>query len=77
MAGREKLPRLSGAEAAPVFGRFGWAVKRRHGAHIILVKLDGRYNLFVPDHDELKAGTLRSLIRKAGLTVDEFIRFLR
>lgn len=60
-----------------MFERCGWVVKRRHGSHIVLVKPGGRYNLCVPDHPELKAGTLRSLIRKAGVTVDEFIQLLR
>jgi hypothetical protein len=41
-----------------------------------LTKAGVRYNLSVPNHRQLKKGTLHSLIRKAGLTVAEFIRLL-
>lgn len=58
------LPIVSEAQAVRAFERAGWRVSRRRGSHII--------TLSVPDHDELDRGTLRSLIRKADLTVDEF-----
>jgi len=77
VADPEKLPHISGREAVKAFERAGWTVKRRQGGHIILGKAGMRYNLSVPDHRQLKDGTLRSLIRKAGLTVGEFIELLR
>jgi len=71
-----KLPLVSGREAVKAFGKVGWATKRRQGSHIILKKAEVRYNLSVPDFPQLKRGTLRSLIRKAGLTVEEFVQLL-
>ena len=47
------------------------------GSHIILKKPETFYTLSVPDHDELDPGTLRSLIRKAGLTIEEFAALLQ
>ena len=71
-----KLPRdLSGREAVKVFQRVGWVV-RRVGPHIILEKEGLRPTLSVPDHKALDPGLLRSLIRHADLTIEEFLRLL-
>jgi predicted RNA binding protein YcfA (HicA-like mRNA interferase family) len=52
-------------------------VARQKGSHIILIK-DGQIaTLSVPDHKEVARGTLRSLIRSAGLTVSEFLDVLK
>lgn len=40
---------------------------------MILVKKGSWATLSVPDHKQVAPGTLRSLIRAAGMTVDEFI----
>jgi len=66
------LPVLSGRKAVRVFERFGWQVARQRGSHIILVKEGENVTLSVPDHKEVAKGTLRSLIRCARLTVEQF-----
>ncbi|MBX9742355.1 MAG: type II toxin-antitoxin system HicA family toxin [Chthoniobacterales bacterium] len=55
-----------------IFAQDGWRVIRQRGSHIILVKEDSFSTLSVPDHKEIAKGTLRSLIRTSGLTVEEF-----
>ena len=60
------LPRLSGRAAAKAFGRDGWQLARQKGSHMILVKDGSWVTLSAP-------GTLRSLIRASGLTVEEFL----
>ena len=67
-----RLPVLSGADAVKVFQKAGWTVARQRGSHVILVKDGHPATLSVPDHKELAKGTLRSLIRAAGMTIDEF-----
>ncbi len=67
------FPVLSGREVVGVFEKFGWQVARQSGSHIILVKEGETVTLSVPDHREVAKGTLRSLIRTAGLTVGEFV----
>lgn len=67
------LPVLSGHEVIRVFESFGWEVVRQTGSHIIMVKEGESVTLSVPDHREVAKGTLRSLIRAAELTVQEFI----
>ena len=67
------LPTLSGREVAKVFARAGWQMARQRGSHMILVKTGHMATLSVPDHREVAKGTLRSLIRSSGLTVEEFV----
>lgn len=67
------IPILSGREVVRVFQSFGWTVARQKGSHIIMTKQNEIVTLSVPDHKEVARGTLRSLIRSANLTVDEFI----
>ena len=66
-------PGLSGRETVAVFERFGWNVARQKGSHIVMTKPGQLVTLSIPDHREVAKGTLRSLIRAAGLTIDEFI----
>jgi len=72
-----KVPLLSGREVAKVFMRLGWDVARQRGSHIILVKEGHIATLSVPDHHEVARGTLRSLIARAGLTIEEFLDALK
>ena len=71
-----KLPVISGADAVRAFEALGWVVARRQSSHIILVKDGETATLSVPDHAEVAKGTLRSLIRAAGVTVAEFVAAL-
>ena len=66
------LPVISGREARRAFEREGWAFDRQKGSHMMLTKPGARMTLSIPDHRELDRGLLRSLIRDAGMSVDEF-----
>jgi len=67
------LPALSGREVVQVFVTLGWEVARQRGSHIILAKDGHLATLSVPNHHTVAKGTLRSLIRAANLTVEEFL----
>jgi predicted RNA binding protein YcfA (HicA-like mRNA interferase family) len=67
-----KLPVISGEDAVKAFCRAGWRVDRQRGSHVVLLKEGHVASLSVPQHQELAPGTLRSLIRAAGLSVEEF-----
>ncbi len=69
-----QVPLLSGREVVRAFEKFSWQVARQRGSHIILVKEGSRATLSVPDHKEVARGTLRSLIRASGLTIEEFLQ---
>ena len=72
-----RLPRLSGRAVVKAFGRLGWEQARQAGSHTIMVREGHSATLSVPVHKEVALGTLRSLIRSAGLTVDEFIEAVK
>ena len=70
------LPGISGKDAVKAFQRAGWQMVRQRGSHQIMVKEGHHSTLSIPDHKQLAKGTLRSLIRSAGLTVNEFLDLL-
>ncbi|MBU4510655.1 type II toxin-antitoxin system HicA family toxin [bacterium] len=72
-----QIPLLSGREVVKIFRRLGWEIARQRGSHIILVKEGHIATLSVPDHREVARGTLRSLITRAGLNIDEFLNALK
>lgn len=74
MAG--KLPVLSGKKVLKAFENGGWEFVRQHGSHMILVKEGSLVTLSVPEHKEIARGTLRSLIRASGMTVEAFLELL-
>ena len=72
-----KLPIISGIKAVKALTRVGFSIDHQTGSHIIMRK-DGSKSvtISVPKHKEMKAGTLRILIKQAGLTVEEFLKLL-
>lgn len=70
-----RLPVCSGADAVRAFQAIGYAVDHQTGSHLILRHPSGR-RLTVPNHRELAKGTLRALIRDAGLTKEQFAELL-
>jgi predicted RNA binding protein YcfA (HicA-like mRNA interferase family) len=71
-----RLANIPGPDAVRAFRKAGWRVMGQVGSHVVLVKDGARANLSVPQHRELSVGTLRALIRSAGLTVDQFLELL-
>ena len=67
-----RLPRVSGRQAVQALERAGWEVARQRGSHVVLTWPGSIYTLSVPLHRELGPGLLRSLLRKAELSVEEF-----
>jgi predicted RNA binding protein YcfA (HicA-like mRNA interferase family) len=71
-----KMPRISGQQAVRAFGKAGWKAVRQKGSHVALIKEGSIFTLSIPLHKELGPGLLRDQIRKAGLSVEEFIERL-
>lgn len=67
------LSNISGKEAAEIFCKFGYVLDHQTGSHMILYH-ESRPTLSIPNHKELAPGLLRGLIRKSGLTVEEFLK---
>ncbi len=71
-----KLPRVSGRDCLRALEKVGFYLKRRESSHMILRRDVPFAQVVVPDHQELDRGTLRAIIRHAGLSLDEFVRLL-
>jgi predicted RNA binding protein YcfA (HicA-like mRNA interferase family) len=65
-----KLPVVSGAEAIRALERLGFMVVRQRGSHIVLRR--GASGCVVPNHREIKPGTLAGVLKQAGVSGDEF-----
>ena len=71
------LPVVSGKDAIRAFERIGYQISHQTGSLIILRHESPPHrHLSVPNHREVAKGTLRGLIRDAGLTVEEFAALL-
>ncbi len=72
-----RLPALSGREVVKALSQIGYELDRQRGSHMILRHREPPFRrLVVPDHKEIRRGTLRAIIRQAGLTVTEFLDLL-
>jgi len=71
-----KLPTISGRECVKALQKAGFYVTRQKGSHINLRRDDPFAKTVVPDHKEVKKGTLKAILKDANLTVDEFIALL-
>jgi len=69
-----KLRVLSGREVCKILEAEGFSEVRRRGSHVVMQKRAGNTTTTVPvpDHSELKAGTLSSIIRQSGLSRNLF-----
>ena len=68
------LPILSGKEAIKIFQRLGFHIVRQKGSHILMK----RENIacVVPNHKELKVGTLRGVLKQDNVSAEEFLQDL-
>jgi len=72
-----KLPIISAKDALRALIKKGYSVDHQTGSHIILRQPTPPYRrLTVPNHNEIAKGTLRAILRQAGLTVEEFLELL-
>ena len=66
-----RLPRISGQEAIGILERLGFERARQRGSHVVMRR--GDRGCVVPLHKQLAVGTLRSVLRQAGVTPDQFV----
>jgi predicted RNA binding protein YcfA (HicA-like mRNA interferase family) len=73
------LPVVSGRLAIKALTKAGFRVAGRRGSHIKLKKKvnDRVFVVIVPDHAELARGTLKSILRQANITREEFLKLLQ
>jgi predicted RNA binding protein YcfA (HicA-like mRNA interferase family) len=69
-----KLRVLSGKEVCAILRKAGFEEVRRRGSHILMQKRipEGTITVPIPDHKEIRTGTLQSIIRQSGMPRSEF-----
>jgi predicted RNA binding protein YcfA (HicA-like mRNA interferase family) len=70
-----KLRVMSGKEVCAILERHGFAEVRRRGSHVVMQRVGedaGTTTIPVPDHKEVRKGTLRSIVRQSGVARSEF-----
>ena len=75
----KKLPQINGGEVIKILSKVGFKVVRQKGSHVRIQKVQGNeiIKITVPVHSKaLKKGTLRRIIKDAGLTVEEFLELV-
>jgi predicted RNA binding protein YcfA (HicA-like mRNA interferase family) len=71
------LPHVSGRKVFQSLLKIGYEKDRQKGSHIVMRQISYPHRrIVVPDHKEVAKGTLRAIIRHAGLTVEEFAKLL-
>ena len=69
-----KLRVLSGAEVRAILRQHGFAEVRRRGSHVVMQRRteDSTITVPVPDHSEVRVGTLTAIIRQSGVPRSAF-----
>jgi len=72
-----KIPTdLSGRELRTALERIGFIFRRQKGSHMVLRRNEPYARAVIPDHKQLRVGTLRQILSDAGLTVDQLLELL-
>ena len=71
------LPHVSGRNVVQALNKIGYEKDRQKGSHIVMRQVSHPHRrIVVPDHKEVAKGTLRAIIRHAGLTIEDFTNLL-
>jgi predicted RNA binding protein YcfA (HicA-like mRNA interferase family) len=71
------LPAVTPSQVVKALEKLGFYQRRQHGSHLVMVRDGFHGRPVVPMHNgDIKKGTLRSIIRQAGITVEEFVALL-
>jgi len=62
---------FSGREVVKALHRLGFVVDHQRGSHIFLHNLERNISVVIPNHKELNKGTLNSIFKKVGITVED------
>lgn len=72
-----KLPVLNSRDVEQALVSLGWVFQRQRGSHRIFTLEESFVSISVPDHSPVAKGTLRRIIRDAGVDVDTFVKATR
>jgi predicted RNA binding protein YcfA (HicA-like mRNA interferase family) len=67
---------FAGKQIVKALRRLGYVVDHQRGSHIFMHNLEKNISVIVPNHKEIKKGTLNNIIKKVGLTIDDLKKLL-
>jgi len=67
---------FSGKEVVKALRRIGYYVDHQRGSHIFMHNLSENKSIIVPNHSELKKGTLNNILKKVGITIEDLKNLL-
>ncbi len=73
------LRKISGKECLKILcNKFGFKIIRQKGSHVFIIKQTphGKIGTVIPQHNELKIGTLKAILEQAGVNEEEFSEFV-
>ncbi len=77
MIAARKLPTdLSGKQVRRALERAGFLFDRQRGSHMVFYREEPYASVVVPDHKAIRVGTLRNILRQAGLSLEDFLELL-
>lgn len=65
-----KFPGLSDVDIIKAFQKLGFVVVRQSGSHVVMMRIG--QGCVIPNHKEVKVGTVNGLLRQAGVSAKEF-----
>ncbi|QQS35215.1 MAG: type II toxin-antitoxin system HicA family toxin [Ignavibacteriales bacterium] len=67
---------FSGKQVIKALRRLGFYVDHQHGSHIFLHNLERKKSIIVPNHKELKKGTLNNILKSAGISIEDLKKLI-
>ena len=69
-----KIPRIGSRQTIGTLQKMGFVIVRQKGSHIVMRRGDS--GCVVPNHREIRVGTLSGILKQAGITIEEFLEYL-
>jgi len=67
---------FSGKDLIKALWRIGFIIDHQRGSHIFLHNIEKNLSVIVPNHKELKKGTLMNILKKVNLTIEDLKKLL-
>jgi len=76
MTGTKKFPLLPARKLINALLRLGFYIDHQKGSHVILKSMDDTRTIVVPDHHEIDRGTLKAILKQAGIDIKALLEVL-
>jgi predicted RNA binding protein YcfA (HicA-like mRNA interferase family) len=67
---------FSGRQLIKALRRMGFDIDHQRGSHIFMYNSERNVSVVVPNHSEVKKGTLNNILKKAEITIEDLKRLI-